>query len=170
MLVGVFGDTHDNLLAIDRALVLFQDEGVEAVLHAGDLVAPFALKLILARLEKIDVPLVAVFGNNDGERHGLAMLLPDLSDGPRHLELGGRKICLVHDLARLRHEDEMSADIIVSGHTHVSPQCDLRDDRLYLNPGECCGWLTGTCRAAVLDTEALAARNIVLMQQERPGP
>ena len=39
---------------------------------AGDIVAPFSLKLILARVEKMGVPLFAVFGNNDGERHGLA--------------------------------------------------------------------------------------------------
>ena len=168
MRVGVFSDTHDNLLAIDRAIRLFQDERVEAVVHAGDIVAPFSLKLILARVEKMGVPLFAVFGNNDGERHGLAMLLPDLCDGPRHFDLGGRKICLVHDLDRLRHDDELAADIVITGHTHLDTVCELKDGRLYVNPAECCGWLTGLCRAAILDTETLSARSVVLMEQERP--
>jgi hypothetical protein len=168
MRVGVFSDTHDNLIAIDRALRLFEDEKVEAVVHAGDIVAPFSLKLILARLARLDVPLYAVFGNNDGERHGLAKLLPDLCDGPRHFELGGRKICLVHDLQNLRHDDELAADIVISGHTHLAPECELKDGRLYVNPAECCGWLTGLCRAASLDTDALAAQSVLLMEQERP--
>lgn len=167
MRIGVFSDTHDHLVAIDKALRAFDDEGVEAVIHAGDFCAPFALKLILARLK---VPLVAVFGNNDGERRGLARLLPDLCNGPRHVEMGGRKICLVHDAASLTHEDEMSADVIISGHTHADPTCELTEGRLYLNPGECCGWMTGVGRASILDTAAMAAHNLVLLQQERPRP
>ena len=164
MRIGVFGDTHDNLVAIDKALALFEDEDVEAIIHTGDFCSPFALKLIV---ERIRVPLVGVYGNNDGERHGLARLCPDLCVGPRRAELGGRKLCLIHDAARLRHEDEMAADIVISGHTHA-PVCRVNQGRLYLNPGECCGWLTGVGRASVLDTEAMTAHNRVVLEQERP--
>jgi hypothetical protein len=166
MRIGVFSDTHDNLVATAKALDAFEAAAVEAVVHAGDFVAPFTLKYILARLKGL--PLVAVLGNNDGERRGLARLLPDLADGPRHVELGGRKICVIHDLAALHHEDEMSSDIVVAGHTH-EPVCDLREGRLTLNPGECCGWLSGICRASILDTATLKVDNLVLMEQERPG-
>jgi len=44
----------------------------------------------------------------------------------------------------------------------------MNEGRLYLNPGECCGWLTGTGRASILDTEAMAAQNRVVLEQERP--
>ena len=33
-------------------------------------------------------------------------------------------------------------------------------NKLFLNPGECCGWVHGKCTAAILDTEALAAEII----------
>jgi uncharacterized protein len=170
MRIGIFGDTHDHLLATERALDAFGEAGVEAVIHTGDFVAPFALKYILGRLKEgaEGMPLVAVFGNNDGERRGLSQLLPDLRDGPRHIELGGRKLCVIHDLADLSHEDELATDIVVSGHTHGEPVCELREGRLYLNPGECCGWLTGRARASILDTEAMRAQTLVLLEQERP--
>ena len=166
MRIGILSDTHDHLTATAKALEAFEAAGVGAVIHAGDFVAPFVLRYILGRLG--DIPLVGVFGNNDGERRGLAKLLPDLEDGPRHVELGGRKICVIHDLLALPHEDEMSSDIIVSGHTHLAPQCELREGRLYVNPGECCGWLTGICRASILDTAAPTVQNLALMEQERP--
>ena len=31
-----------------------------------------------------------------------------------------------------------------------------RDGVLTLNPGECCGWLTGRCTVALLETETMA--------------
>jgi len=165
--IGVFGDTHDHLIAITRALALFEDQDVEAIIHTGDFCSPFALKLIV---ERSGVPLVGVYGNNDGERRGLARLHPDLCDGPRHVELGGRKLCLIHDAKQLAHEDEMAADIVISGHTHGPPVCRVTEGRLDLYPGECCGWLTGIGRASVLDTEAMAAHNHVVLEQERSRP
>jgi hypothetical protein len=165
MLVGVFSDTHDHLVAIDKALAAFEAEQVEAVVHAGDFIAPFALRAIVSRLK---VPLLAVFGNNDGERRGLTRLLADLRDGPRRFELGGRTFCLVHDAAQLSADDESGVDIVVSGHTHAPSESRLGGGQFYLNPGECCGWLTGIGRAALLDTETLAVKNMVLLEQERP--
>ena len=87
MKIGAISDTHDNLAAVSAALRRFQEAGVEAILHAGDYVAPFCLKWLL----ETALPLEGVFGNCDGERAGLAKLLPELSDGPRHLELGGKR-------------------------------------------------------------------------------
>ena len=165
MRIGVFGDTHDHLMAIAKALTAFEDQGIEALIHAGDFCSPFALEQIV---ERCGVPLYGVFGNNDGERRGLARLCPDLCDGPRHIELGGKKICLVHDEATLRHEDEMPADIVITGHTHVAPRCEMNEGRLYLNPGECCGWLSGIGRVSILDTEAMTAQTLVVLEQERP--
>jgi hypothetical protein len=162
MKIGVISDTHDNLPAIDAAIRRFREAGVETILHGGDFVAPFALKRILqARL-----PVVGVFGNCDGERAGLAQLLPDLADGPRRLELGGKKITLVHNAARLTHEDLEAADILVSGHTH-EPKVERQEGRLVVNPGECGGWLTGRCTVALVDTLAMTADIEEVFQQAR---
>jgi len=166
MRIGIFSDTHDNLVAIDKALTAFEDTRAEAIIHAGDFCSPFALQMIVDRVE---VPLYAVFGNNDGERHGLARLVPELRDGPRHFELGEKKFCLIHDTEKLSHEDEMASDIIVCGHTHAGPRAELHGETLYVEAGECCGWLTGLCRVSILDTATLAVQNQVVHEQERPG-
>ena len=152
MKIGVISDTHDNLPAIAAALRYFASVGAEILLHAGDYVAPFALK----RLLQARLPVHGVFGNNDGDRTGLTQLLPDLADGPRRLKLDGKKVCLVHDGKRLSHEDFEAADIVVVGHTH-EPKVESREGRLVVNPGECGGWLSGRCTVAVIHTETMAA-------------
>jgi uncharacterized protein len=162
MKIGVLSDTHDNLPAIAAALRYFEAAGAEMLLHAGDFVAPFALK----RLLQARLPVHGVFGNNDGDRTGLAKLLPDLADGPRRLELDGKKVCLVHDEKRLTHEDFEAADIIVVGHTH-EPKVESREGRLVVNPGECAGWLSGRCTVAVIHTETMAADIESVYEQTR---
>ena len=43
MKIGVFSDSHDNVNMIKEAVDLFNAEGVELVIHAGDFIAPFAV-------------------------------------------------------------------------------------------------------------------------------
>ena len=162
MKIGAISDTHDNLTAMAAALRHFDKAGVEVILHAGDYVAPFALK----RLLEARLPVHGVFGNCDGERAGLAGLMPELSDGPRHLELGGKKVCLVHIDKRLTPEDFEAADIIVCGHTH-EPKVERPEGRLVVNPGECCGWISGRCTVAVIDTQMMSAEIEQVCEQAR---
>ncbi len=162
MRIGAIADTHDNLVALAGAVRFFEDQAVEHILHAGDYCAPFALK----RLLQTRIPVDGVFGNCDGEREGLAKLLPSLARGPKHLELGGQKFCLVHDRARLAHEDIEASDILLVGHTH-EPEVQRQEGRLVVNPGECGGWLTGRCTVAVIDTRTLSADIQEIHQQPR---
>jgi len=162
MKLGVISDSHDNLVAVAAAVRFFQDQAVEQILHAGDYCAPFALK----RLLQSRIPFDGVFGNCDGEREGLAKLLPSLGPGPRHLELGGQKICIVHDRSRLGHEAIEASDILLFGHTH-EPLVQRENGRLVVNPGESAGWLTGRCTVAVIDTHTLAADIHEIHQQPR---
>ena len=151
MLVGVLSDTHDRLPTIRAALELFAARGVEAVVHPGDFVAPFAVRALL----EFDAPLHVTFGNNDGERKGLTALMPQVQDGPLLIELGGRTVLVHHFIDWCEPADIDRADIIVTGHTH---EVDRRVEggKLFLNPGECCGWVTGKCTAAILDTATLS--------------
>jgi putative phosphoesterase len=152
MLIGVISDTHDRLPMIDAALELFRRRCVEAVIHPGDFVAPFAIR----RLRRYEGPMYATYGNNDGERAGLKALMPQVVDGPLHLTLGGRRILVHHFVDWCDPTDIDRADIILTGHTH---EVVNRFDRgkLFLNPGECCGWVHGRCTVAILDTDGPSA-------------
>ena len=97
MKIGVLSDTHDHLTMIEAALAIFRQRQVEMVLHPGDVVAPFAAKHLL----KWTGPLKIIFGNNDGERKGLKVLLPQIQDGPLFIDAGGKKVLL--PLVRVVH-------------------------------------------------------------------
>jgi len=160
MLVGVISDTHDNLPKVGAAAAAFRERGVEVILHAGDYVAPFALKLLL----KAGARVVGVFGNNDGERTGLRKVCPDLHEPPHRLELAGRTVVMVHDPQALAQDVADGADLLVCGHTHGT---EVRPGPpLLVNPGEAAGWLTGRATAAVVDLEGMTAEIIDLGSQE----
>ncbi|MCP4247807.1 MAG: metallophosphoesterase [bacterium] len=152
MLIGVMSDSHDRLPAIDAALALFARRNVEAVIHAGDIVAPFAAR----RLAGISVPLHICYGNNDGERAGLQEVLPQIQDGPLRLELDGTTVLVHHFIGWCDDADVQAGDVVIAGHTHEVVN-DSHGGRLALNPGECCGWVTGRCTVAVLDTRERSA-------------
>ena len=65
MRIGIVSDTHDDLAAVEAAVALFDREGVDAVVHCGDFVAPFSV----TPFDTLDagVDFYAVRGNNDGE-------------------------------------------------------------------------------------------------------
>lgn len=162
MNIGILSDSHDRLPMLARAIELLVEQRVEAILHAGDFIAPFAAKLLLPPYVPAWIPVYCCYGNNDGERVGLKKVLPQVVDGPVRLNLGGPRKCTIvmhHFIDWLSEKDFRGADVIVTGHTHEIVN-QMRGGQLLLNPGECCGWLTGRCTCAVLDTDSLTARII----------
>ena len=157
MNVGVISDTHDRLPPLRRAVSLFERLKVSAIFHAGDYVAPFAAQILAPNT--ISMPLHCIYGNNDGERIGLKTLLPNLVDGPLTVALGGRTIVMHHFIDWLKPADMAPADVIISGHTHEVDN-KRRDGKLYLNPGECCGWVNDQCTVALLNLDSLTAEII----------
>ncbi len=151
MKLGVIADTHDRLPTMERAIQLFVDQRVDAILHAGDFVAPFAAKRLLPPYVPESIPVHCCFGNNDGEREGLVGVLPQLVDGPVRAVFGGCTVVMDHFIDWLKPQAIAGADVVVTGHTHAVVN-ETRDGVLYLNPGECCGWLNGRCTVAVLET------------------
>jgi len=154
MKLGVISDTHDRLPTFRRAVAMFQRLKVDAILHAGDYVAPFAAKLIAP--DVLDSPLYCIYGNNDGERAGLKTVLPNIADGPLRIDAQGCVIVMHHFVDWMKPEDYADAHVVISGHTHEIVN-ETRDGKLFLNPGECCGWLTDRCTVARLDTETRTA-------------
>ena len=61
MLVGVTGDTHNNLKNISKICDLFNKANPSLVVHTGDISLPKSL----AAFSKLNMPLIGVFGNND---------------------------------------------------------------------------------------------------------
>jgi len=160
-MIGVMADSHDNMTQIRKAVALFKDAGCDLVLHAGDVVAPFAVRELAA----LGCPVKAVFGNCDGEKQGLEMALEkfgEVRDAPLLFSHGGRRILLVHyHFSIATYASSGKTDIIIYGHTH---KADIRREgtTLLLNPGEAGGWLTGKSTAALLDPEKLEAHIVPL--------
>ena len=155
--VGILADTHDNVPMIARAVAVFASMGAEALVHAGDFIAPFAVK----RLVEFDGEIHAVYGNNDGEKAGIAKILPTVEEPPAEFSLGGVSFCLVHDIAVIDDVEALEVDVLVHGHTHRRREAHV-GGTLVINPGEAGGWLYGVCEAALLDTDDLHLERILL--------
>ncbi len=186
MRVGLLADTHvpDRQAELPRALFRAFD-GVEHILHAGDITQPFVLEELGAL-----APVTAVRGDWDAAGLHLPQRLT--------VELGGRRIGLIHgrrprmaelppfllslltrrlwtpglDRWLLNNFREDRVDVIVYGHLH-RPRRALVDGVWLINPG---GAWTGPFErwikpvvsptVAILETESLAVRFIPLSEGE----
>ncbi|MBN1823055.1 MAG: metallophosphoesterase [Endomicrobiales bacterium] len=142
-------DSHDNVPRIAKAVEFFNKTGVDLVLHAGDIISPFCAK----ELKGLKTKLIAVFGNNDGEKRVWKEKIAELGEihtGPFETEAEGQRILMMHEPGNLDElVDSQKYDIIVFGHTHK--KIEKRVGRtLVLNPGECGAWLTGESTVATL--------------------
>jgi len=155
MKIGLISDTHDNLVNIKKAVKIFNDKDVGFVLHAGDYVAPFSLEPMF----KLNSEWVGVLGNCDGERRGLLKRSENrIKQGQLSLNLGNRKIVVIHSLDEYNKEP---ADVVIFGHTH-KPETNRDKDILFVNPGECSGWLTGRATIGILEMVDLGVEIIEL--------
>jgi putative phosphoesterase len=125
MKIGIISDTHGLL----RAQVFDVFQGVEHILHAGDVGDPG----ILTELAAI-APVTAVWGNVDGM--DLRARIPEIA----RLELGGVRIVILHGMqlgsptpqkAAAAHPD---AGLVVFGHSH-RPIIQQAGPTLAVNPG-----------------------------------
>lgn len=148
-------DSHDNLEAIKKAVEFFNQEHVEAVIHAGDLISPFTAREFL----KLKSPLIAIFGNNDGERDGLRKAYQNMCylENFQEISIDNRRIAVIHGTNPALVESLFCCaeyDVIVTGHTH---QYEVKKDiSLLVNPGETCGYLTGDKTVVLLEVEDLS--------------
>ena len=157
MIVGLVSDTHDNIHMIDRAVERLNEERVGLVLHAGDYVSAFTAK----HFEPLDAPMIGVYGNNCAEREVLGRVYAEVGAEIRgyfaEVEADGLRVALLHGH---RKEDVDRAygggyDVMVRGHTHRA-SIGEEDGVLVVNPGEVCGYVSGRCTLAFLDTESRA--------------
>lgn len=132
MKIGLVSDTHDEVLASLHETL----EGVDEILHAGDVCGQDAL----AEIETI-APVTAVHGNMDRR------LLADELPPELLLDREGIRIALVHGhrLRQSRVLDDLiekyrviRPDLVVFGHTH-EPLSRRWEGTRYVNPGSAGG-------------------------------
>ncbi len=115
-LIGVISDTHGTLDGRVAGIL----DGVDAIVHAGDIGSP----AVLMELELI-APVLAVRGNTDEAdwAHDLPLRAT--------LEVGEHLVAVEHDSSR---PPSQRVDVLVAGHTH-RPLIEHRDGYLRVNPG-----------------------------------
>jgi uncharacterized protein len=119
-LLGVISDTH-GLVRLEAVKAL---EGVEMIIHAGDIGTPEVLEALHAI-----APVVAVRGNND--QGDWAHALPETEV----VEVGGVMLYVLHDVNTLDLDPATAGfHAVISGHSH-RPAMSKRQGVLFLNPG-----------------------------------
>lgn len=162
MRVGIIADTHDRVPAVAELVQRLVAGGASLLMHAGDHCSPFSL----APVNDASIPMLGVFGRNDGDPEGLAAVAAqgvgtELYESPHSFEVGGKQILLVHDLGDITQRSVEQHQFVFHGSTH-RVELKTRGDTLLLNPGEACGWLYGSCTAALLDLETAEVEIIKL--------
>ncbi len=135
MLIGILSDSHDRHLAVREAVTIFDELGVEHVIHCGDVGGAPVFDELVGR------PCTFVWGNMDCPSDGLLAYLQSVGlavpDGvPTRLELDGKTFAVFHG-----HEggieaaiDALDVDYILHGHTHRARDETMGGKRI-INPG-----------------------------------
>lgn len=167
MKIGILADIHDNVDNLRHAIRLFNALECKAVLLAGDFVSP----LVVPSMRKLTCPVVACFGDNDGNQIGIAggmKIVGSLGHPPLCWKSrDGVKVLMAHQLDDLR-ECLDGADVIVFAHTHRPSIAKDRHGRLFVNPGEVGGWMFRKPTVAILDTTTREAE-ILHLPEMSPG-
>jgi len=162
MRIGLLADTHDRVPAIAELVQRLVAGGASVIMHAGDHCSPFSL----APVNEANVPLLGVFGRNDGDPEGLQAMAGtgvgiELYESPHSFEVAGKQILLLHELADAHDRSVEHHQFVIHGATH-QVEMRSRGGTLLVNPGEACGWLYGSCTAALLDLDTAEVEIIKL--------
>lgn len=164
-MIGIISDSHDNMNALWKAVEFFNERGVKAVLHAGDLISPFTARAF----KELKPKLYFVFGNNDGDKVTLIKRLEEIGatscgdfgdltiDGLHIALLHGTNEALVKAIAK-----SGEFDVVIRGHTH-EPNVKIIEGVPVINPGESSGVLSGKSTVAILE---IANLNVEITQLE----
>lgn len=120
MRIGVVSDSHDNAELCAAAVAFLGAQGLDLVLHLGDVTTPETLRLFEP------LPIVALRGNND--------FFDGLSDAWEHV-VDGVRVGATHGHVRREMSRLLgSCDVVLHGHSH-----ERRVERvgrcLVVNPG-----------------------------------
>lgn len=154
MLIGVFSDVHDHLDNLRKALGIFNEREVQALIFCGDFCSPIPSRVVAG---EFDGEVHCVFGNGDGDRFLMLTVAntqyPNLKLHGEYaeLEFEGVKVAVTHypfyARALARTGDYQA---VFSGHTHEAHR-ERMDNCLWMSPGDVMGW-KGQATCAIYDT------------------
>jgi putative phosphoesterase len=153
MLVGIFSDSHDNLINIEKFLDFVQTSNIEQLIFCGDLCAPATLqKLIVVNFTKTIHLILGNVADRD--------LLPKVAAGlPQvkfygdqgEFEIDNLKIAINHYPEEAKKLAESGKyDFVFYGHNHT-PWLESIGKTVLANPGTLAG-MFNKATFAVLDT------------------
>ncbi|HPX72887.1 MAG: Phosphodiesterase [Euryarchaeota archaeon ADurb.BinA087] len=159
----MLGDTHDHLPHLKKAVKVLNREAADLYLHTGDYISPFVIPILATLNGKVH----GVIGNNDGDHVLLRQRCSETSTVTiagsfSEFHTDGVRIALLHG-----HEGAILDvliesglyDVVVHGHSHRAGIAE-KGPTLVINPGEVCGYLTGSSTCAMYDTEHREGRII----------
>lgn len=160
MLIGVTGDTHNNLKNINKICAIFNEKNTDLVFHTGDISLPKSL----SAFKQLNCPLTVVLGNNDiEERYGLEETAKSFDckiyDEPFSVELNSIKISVFHHPDLIQVKTFQDNDLILHGHTHRYRLEKIHNCTVF-NPGECAGFMRDKNQIGIIDLEILKPKII----------
>ena len=157
MKIGIISDSHDHHINILKAIDILNEEKVDYILHAGDVISPIAAN---AFSKVKDSQFIAVFGNCDGEKLLLKSTIESfggqIHNQPYVGQIEGKKIFMTHTPGALEAVIGSDRyDFVIYGHTHKQ---DIRKvgKTLVINPGELTDWVTGNSDLVILQLDNMS--------------
>jgi putative phosphoesterase len=167
MKLCILSDSHDNIPYLCAAIEAAKEQGADAVLHCGDVVAPSTL----GKAQRIGLPIHAIHGNNSGDLYALSQL-SGRADSLVHyygqdaaFTLADWRIFLVH----YPHYAKAMAvtgdyDLVCCGHSHRTEISHIKNihgsETLLINPGT----IGGVGAKATYVMADLAARTFDILE------
>ena len=161
MLIGVVSDTHNRVDHVKKIVNIFNEHGVELVIHTGDITN----SQTLGYFQALKCPLKGVFGNNDLNEIGLEEICLknnfDFRLPPYVISLENKKIAIFHepDLICSLLKECKDIDLVLHGHTHRYRNEDIGGVK-HFNPGECAGSLKGKNSIGIVNLANLEIKRI----------
>jgi putative phosphoesterase len=162
MKIAVLSDSHDNIWKLREALPQLKE--ADAVIHCGDLCAPFMIRELGEGLTGI--PIHVVWGNNDGDTFLISKIAQSFPDIELHgqlaeLDFNGFSVAVNH-YPRIGQALAKSGmyDLVCYGHDHIAHEEKVQNC-LLINPGELMG-MKGPSTFVLVDVENRNVERVIL--------
>lgn len=138
MIVGIFGDKHNNKRCMREAMRLFEEYGVGLILDTGDWTWPEFAEIYKAEAM---CDTISVLGNNDDGKFVSGKnkrgYKTEFHEGALPITVDGKRICIYHGKFEEITEELLNCqdyDLVVTGHDHI-PHLKVRGKTYWLDPG-----------------------------------
>lgn len=165
MKIGIISDIHENFHNLSLYMNNIKKHNIESILFLGDFMNNWIAKILAA----CEVPVYAIWGNNDGDR--VAITKTALSEWSNlkvwfdtfdSIEIENKKIFLTHyPMLAKPMAKSWDFDAVFYGHNHLR-NIDHINDCIIVNPWEISAHKTGKATFAVYDTKNNTAEIITL--------